>query len=46
MYNMAPMLVVQFILAESWLQSTVATTSVGVQGTGGRDEGVSFNKAT
>lgn len=31
---MAPMLVVQVIVAESWLQLADADTMVGVQGTG------------
>lgn len=39
MYKIAPMLVVQLNLAESWLQATDTDTLVGVQGTGG-EEGV------
>lgn len=44
MYKIAPMLVVQLNLAESWLQVTDTDTLVGVQGTGGEEGVISHNK--
>lgn len=44
MYKIAPMLVVQLNLAESWLQATDTDTLVGVQGTGGEEGVISTNE--